>query len=76
MCDLLLEHKTKKCSTIHYFCSWTTLQVVKNTEHFQRKVLLSSSRNINVETIKENGIMLSQYAQNVVEARFLRNIAG
>ena len=31
---------------------------------------------INVETLEENGILLSQFAQNVVEARFLRNIAG
>ena len=31
---------------------------------------------INVETLEENGILLSQFAQNVVEARFLRNITG
>ena len=31
---------------------------------------------INVETLKENEILLSQFAQNVVEARFLRNIRG
>ena len=31
---------------------------------------------INVETLKENGILLSQFAQNVVEAHFLRNITG
>ena len=31
---------------------------------------------INVETLKENGILLSQFAQNVVEARFLINITG
>ena len=31
---------------------------------------------INVETLEENGILLSQFARNVVEARFLRNIAG
>ena len=31
---------------------------------------------INVETLKGNGILLSQFLQNVVEARFLRNIAG
>ena len=31
---------------------------------------------INVKTLKENGILLSQFAQNVVEARFLRNITG
>ena len=29
---------------------------------------------ISVETLKENGILLSQFAQNVVEAHFLRNI--
>ena len=32
--------------------------------------------NVNVETLKENGILLSQFAQNVAEARFLRNITG
>ena len=31
---------------------------------------------INVETLKGNGILLSQFAQNIVEARFLRNITG
>ena len=31
---------------------------------------------INVETLKGNGILLLQFAQNVVEARFLRNIIG
>ena len=29
---------------------------------------------INVENLKRNGTLLSQFAQNVVEARFLRNI--
>ena len=29
---------------------------------------------INVETLKENGILLSQVAQNVVDAHYLRNI--
>ena len=28
---------------------------------------------INVETLKKNEILLSQFAQNVVEAHFLRN---
>ena len=31
---------------------------------------------INVETLKENGILLSQFVQNAVKARFLRNIKG
>ena len=31
---------------------------------------------INVETLKGNGILLSQFAQNVAEAHFLRNITG
>ena len=31
---------------------------------------------INVETLKGNGILLSQFAQNAVEAGFLRNITG
>ena len=31
---------------------------------------------INVETLKENGILLTQFSQNIVEARFLRNITG
>ena len=31
---------------------------------------------INVETLKVNVILLSHFAQNVVEARFLRNITG
>ena len=31
---------------------------------------------INEKTLKENGILLSQIAPNVVEARFLRNITG
>ena len=42
---LLINIKTKKCSTIHYFCSWTTLWVFKDTEHFQMKFLLSWFRN-------------------------------
>ena len=29
---------------------------------------------INVETLKENGILLSQVAQNIVEVHFLRNV--
>ena len=31
---------------------------------------------INLETLKDNGILLSQFAQNVVEPRFLRNTTG
>ena len=31
---------------------------------------------VNVEILKENDILFSQFAQNVVEARFLRNITG
>ena len=31
---------------------------------------------MNVETLKGNGILLSQFAQNVVEAPFSRNITG
>ena len=38
--------------------------------------LTTVAADINVETLKENGILLSQFAQNVVEARFLRNIRG
>ena len=30
----------------------------------------------NVETLKENGILLLQFAQKVVKARFLRNVTG
>ena len=29
-----------------------------------------------METSKENGVLLSQFAQNVVEARFLRSMTG
>ena len=51
---------------MNYFMSF------KNTEHFQRKVLLSHSAtvavDINVKTLKKNGILLTQFAQNVVEA--------
>ena len=51
-----------------------------NTEDFQRKFLLFSlatvTVNINVETLKGNVILLLQFAQNVVEDRFLRNITG
>ena len=57
-----------------------TLWVFKNTKHFHRKVLLLSLTNaavdINAKTLKENGILLSKFAQDVVEARILRNIAG
>ena len=28
------------------------------------------------KTLKENGILLPKFAQNVIEARFLRNIIG
>ena len=31
---------------------------------------------INVKTLKENGILLSRFAQNFIEARFLRNITA
>ena len=31
---------------------------------------------ISVKTLKDNGILLSQFAQIVVEARFLRNITS
>ena len=52
------------------------LMSFKNTEHFQRKVLLSYSAtvavDINVKTLKENGILLTQFAQNVVEACFFK----
>ena len=47
---------------------------------FRRKFyclsLATVAVDINVETLKENGIMLSQFAQNVVEVRFLRTITG
>ena len=38
--------------------------------------LITVAVDINVETLKENRILLSQFAQNVVEACFLRNITG
>ena len=36
--------------------------------------LATVAADINVETLKGNGILLSQFAQNVVEALFLTNI--
>ena len=30
----------------------------------------------NVETLKENGILFSEFAENVVEAHFLRSVTG
>ena len=38
--------------------------------------LATVAADINVETLKENGILLPQFAQNVEEARFLGNITG
>ena len=38
--------------------------------------LVTVAVDINVKTLKENGILLSQFDQNVVEACFLRNKTG
>ena len=38
--------------------------------------LAVAAADISVETLKRNGILLSQFAQNVAEACFLRNIRG
>ena len=45
-------------------------------ENFYCHGLAAVAVDINVETLKRNGILLSQFAQNFVEARFLRNITG
>ena len=45
-------------------------------ENFYCLSLGTVAADINVETLKGNGILLSQFAQNIVEARFLRNITG
>ena len=45
-------------------------------ENFYCLSLATVAVDINVETFKGNGIPLSQFAENVVEARFLRNITG
>ena len=45
-------------------------------ENFYCLSLAAVAVDINVETLKENGILLSQSAQNVVKTSFLRNITG
>ena len=45
-------------------------------ENFYCLSLAIVAVDINVETLKGNGILLSQFAQNVAEAHFLRNITG
>ena len=37
-------------------------------------ILATAAVGINAKTLKENGILLSQFAKSVVESRFLRNI--
>ena len=44
--------------------------------HFYCLSLATVAVDINVETLKGYGILLSQFPQNVVEARFLRNLTG
>ena len=53
------------------------MQLFKNTEQEIFSLSLATATvTINVETSKGNGNLLLQFAQNVVEARFLRNITG
>ena len=56
-----------KCSTMK-----TALWVFEKTEHFQRKVLLSLSRSCCYwyQCENFNGILLSQFVQNIVEVCF------
>ena len=44
--------------------------------NFYCHILATVAVDINVKTLKGNGILLPQFTQNVVEARFLRNITG
>ena len=45
-------------------------------QKFYCLILATVAVDINAETLKENGVLLSQFAENVIEARFLRNITG
>ena len=45
-------------------------------QNFYCLILATVAVDINAETLKENGVLLSQFAENVIEARFLRNITG
>ena len=44
--------------------------------NFYCNSLATVTLNINVKTLTWNGILVSQFPQNIVEARFLRNIIG
>ena len=61
--------------------SWATLhEFLRILSIFRAKFyclsLATIAVDINVETLKENGILLAQFAQNVVGAHFWRNITG
>ena len=70
--ELLLINKNKEVFNNPLFLR--ILSIFKG--NFYCNNLATVAVDINVETLKWNGILLSQFAQNIVEARFLRNITG
>ena len=64
----------------HYYCSWIPYEFLRILSIFRGDIYCLSHAtvavDINMETWKGKGILLSQFTQNVVEACFLRNITG
>ena len=80
ICCLLtnIKQRSFQQSTIsaHELPSWS-LRILSNLRgKFYCTSLTTVAVDINVETWKENGILFSQFAQNVEEARFLKNVKG
>ena len=73
-----IQRTTKKCSTVHYLCSWTILLLFKNTEHFQKKTVLSWSRNCcswyQCGTFKREWNSVVTIRSKCCRSFFLRNI--
>ena len=64
----------------HYYCSWIPYEFLRILSIFRGDIYCLSHAtvavDINMETWKGKGILLSEFTQNVVEACFLRNITG
>ena len=57
-------------SLYYFWLSWLSVFVSIKSNLFDVKSDDFCFVDINVEALKQNGILLSQFAQNIVEARF------
>ena len=76
---LLINIKQRSVQQFTIFAHELLYEFLRTLSIFREKfycLSLATSADINVESLKENGTLLSQFAKNVVEALFLRNITG